>query len=92
MIKLIPVTRLQAGMYVHDLNCGWLQHGFVRNRFLVASADDVRKVREIGVTEIYVDTGRGLDPDASEFVVEAEALDSARLRDALNQYDVILRF
>lgn len=64
MIKLIPVTRLQAGMYVHDLNCGWLQHGFVRNRFLVASADDVRKVREIGVTEIYVDTGRGLDPDA----------------------------
>ncbi len=64
MIKLIPVTRLQAGMYVHDLNCGWLQHGFVRNRFLVACADDVRKVREIGVTEIYVDTGRGLDPDA----------------------------
>lgn len=64
VIKLIPVTRLQAGMYVHDLNCGWLQHGFVRNRFLVASADDVRKVREIGVTEIYVDTGRGLDPDA----------------------------
>jgi len=64
VIKLIPVTRLQAGMYVHDLNCGWLQHGFVRNRFLVACADDVRKVREIGVTEIYVDTGRGLDPDA----------------------------
>ena len=25
---------------------------------------DLRKVREIGVTEIYVDTGRGLDPDA----------------------------
>ncbi|MHB1372764.1 MAG: HD-GYP domain-containing protein [Thauera sp.] len=63
MIKLISVDRLQAGMYVHDLNCGWLQHGFVRNRFRVASADDVRKVREIGVAEIYVDTRRGLDPD-----------------------------
>lgn len=35
---------------------------------------------------------RGLDPDASEFVVEAETLGSARLRDMLSQYDVILRF
>jgi len=64
VIKLISVHRLQAGMYVHDLNCGWLQHGFVRNRFLVASANDVRRIREIGVAEIYVDTRRGLDPDA----------------------------
>ncbi len=63
MIKRISVNRLQTGMYVHDLNCGWLQHGFVRNRFLVASADDVRRIREIGVTEIYVDARRGLDPD-----------------------------
>ena len=71
MIKLISLDRLQAGMYVHDLNCGWLQHGFVRNRFLVASADDVRKIREIGVAEIYVDTRRGLDPDTLP-VPEAE--------------------
>jgi hypothetical protein len=35
MIKLIPVEKLQAGMYVHDLNCGWMEHNFVRNRFLV---------------------------------------------------------
>ncbi|QFH68839.1 sulfurtransferase complex subunit TusC [Enterobacter sp. E76] len=35
---------------------------------------------------------RGLDPNASEFVVEAEALDSVQLRDTLSQYDVILRF
>lgn len=51
-------------MYIHDLNCGWLQHDFVRNRFLVADEDDVRKVRAIGVGEIDIDTERGLDPDA----------------------------
>ncbi|KAI5915344.1 HD-GYP domain-containing protein [Thauera sp. 2A1] len=64
MIKLIPIGRLRPGMYIHDLNCGWLQHDFVRNRFLVEGEDDVRKVRAIGVREVYVDTARGLDPDA----------------------------
>ena len=51
-------------MYIHDLNCSWLQHDFVRNRFVVADEGDVRKVRAIGVREIDVDTERGLDPDA----------------------------
>jgi HD-GYP domain-containing protein (c-di-GMP phosphodiesterase class II) len=64
VIKLIPVARLRPGMYVHDLNCGWLQHDFVRNRFVLEDEDDVRKVRTIGVREIYIDTERGLDPDA----------------------------
>ncbi len=51
-------------MYVHNLNCGWLQHDFVRNRFRLEDADDVRKVQALGVAEIYIDTERGLDPDA----------------------------
>jgi putative nucleotidyltransferase with HDIG domain len=60
-------------MYVHNLNCGWLQHNFVRNRFRLDSLDDVRKVQEIGVAEIYIDTGRGLDPDTlPEPVAEPE--------------------
>ena len=63
VIKLIPVTRLRPGVYVHDLNCGWLQHDFLRNRFLVADAEDVRRIRALGVTEIRIDTARGLDPD-----------------------------
>ena len=65
MIKLIPVTRLRPGMYVHDLHCGWLQHDFVRNRFLVADADDVARIRALGVAEVSIDTTRGLDPDAA---------------------------
>ena len=74
VIKLIPVTRVLPGMYVHDLNCGWLQHGFVRNRFLVKDTDDVRKIREIGIAEIYIDTRLGLDPD----VPPASPLDPAQ--------------
>ena len=82
MIKLIPIGRLRPGMYIHDLNCGWLQHDFVRNRFLVEGEDDVRKVRAIGVREIYVDTARGLDPDAPSDAPEAVPAAALAIADA----------
>lgn len=65
MIKLVPVARLRPGMYIHDLHCGWLQHDFVRNRFLIADAEDVARIRALGVAEVSIDTARGLDPDAA---------------------------
>ncbi|WP_345793859.1 HD-GYP domain-containing protein [Thauera sp. JM12B12] len=71
MIKRIPVAWLRPGMYVHDLNCGWLQHDFVRNRFLVKDEEAVRKVRGIGVAEIVIDTERGLDTDPLADATEA---------------------
>ena len=78
MIKLIPVARLRPGMYVHDLHCGWLQHDFVRNRFLVAGPEDVARIRALGVPEVSIDTERGLDPDAAP---EAPAAAAASLAD-----------
>ena len=78
VIKLIPVARLRPGMYVHDLHCGWLQHDFVRNRFLVAGPEDVARIRALGVPEVSIDTERGLDPDAAP---EAPAAAAASLAD-----------
>lgn len=43
-------------MYIHNLNCGWLKHSFVRNQFMVEDAATLAKVRDIGVTEIFIDT------------------------------------
>ena len=48
-------------MYVHDLNCGWMDHPFLANRFAVKDEDTVRKIRGEGIRELYIDTGRGLD-------------------------------
>ncbi|ANQ86912.1 HD-domain containing protein [Azoarcus olearius] len=60
-IKLIPIEQLQPGMYIHDLNCGWIEHNFVRNRFAVKDAAVVARIRATGVHELYIDTSRGLD-------------------------------
>lgn len=71
MIKLIPIEKLQPGMYIHDLNCGWMEHNFPRNRFAVKSDEDVTKVRELGVHEIYIDTTQGLDVEEAPTQEEA---------------------
>ncbi len=65
MIKKIRVEQLEKGMYIHDMNCGWMQHPFVRNRFLVTHDEAITKVMDLGVQELYIDSEKGDDvPDA----------------------------
>lgn len=61
MIKCIPIEALKVGMYIHDLNCDWTSHPFFRKRFLVKTEDEVQKVAEAGIREVYIDTDKGLD-------------------------------
>lgn len=72
MIKLISVQKLQPGMFIHDLNCGWMEHNFVRNRFAVRDDDTLRQVRGLGTHEVYIDTERGLDVADAPTQEEAE--------------------
>ncbi|PKO58073.1 MAG: phosphodiesterase [Betaproteobacteria bacterium HGW-Betaproteobacteria-19] len=72
MIKLIPVQDLRPGMFIHDLNCGWMEHNFVRNSFAVEDDSTLRKVRALKTHEVYIDTDRGLDVANAPTLEEAE--------------------
>ena len=72
-IKRVRVGDLRIGMYVHDLNCGWLQHGFLRQQFPVKSDAQLLKIRGMGVDEIYIDTSRGDDVAGAPTQAEVEA-------------------
>jgi putative nucleotidyltransferase with HDIG domain len=61
MIKKIHVSQLKVGMFVHDFNCHWMDHPFMRNKIVLSSDADIHKVAEAGIHELYIDTGRGLD-------------------------------
>lgn len=61
MIKKIVVDQLQPGMYVHDLNCGWLDHPFLTNSFFVKDEAVIEKILAVGVRELYIDTIKGAD-------------------------------
>lgn len=78
MLKKIAAGQLRPGMYVHELDAGWLDHPFVRSRFAVISDTEVERVIAAGIREVYIDTDRGADvPDApTEAEVRAE-LDQA---------------
>jgi len=60
-IKRVRVGDLKEGMFIHDLNCGWLQHGFLRQQFLLKHPGQIQKMKDQGLDEIYIDTSRGSD-------------------------------
>ena len=63
MIKKIAASQLQPGMFIHDLDCGWMDHPFLRKQFPIASGKDIEKIAAAGIREVYIDTDRGLDAD-----------------------------
>ena len=61
MIKQIRADQLQPGMYIHDLNCGWLDHPFMSNAFFVRDQATCDKIVNLGIRELYIDTVKGAD-------------------------------
>ena len=72
-IKLIPTHKLQIGMYVHDLNCDWMEHNFLRNRFLVRDEKTRQKIAALSTKQIYIDVSRGLDIENASTQEEADS-------------------
>ena len=74
MLKKIPVSQLRLGMYLHALEGPWIDHPFWRNRFVLSSPADLRKLADSAVKEVWIDPGLGLDMDmAMAVAVPAEA-------------------
>jgi HD-GYP domain-containing protein (c-di-GMP phosphodiesterase class II) len=71
MIKIIPTSKLKIGMYVHDLNCEWIEHGFLRNSFLVNDEKTLRRILELHTREIYIDVSKG--EDVADALTQEEA-------------------
>lgn len=61
MLKKIKTSQLQVGMYVHDLDCGWLEHPFFRTRFMITDAAMIDKVKEANIQHLVIDTEKGAD-------------------------------
>jgi putative nucleotidyltransferase with HDIG domain len=75
MLKKISTDQLKVGMHLHELCGSWMEHPFWRTKFTLKNQDDVRKVRESGITEVWIDVGKGDDvPDVkAETREEVEA-------------------
>ncbi len=70
-IRTVAVSQLKVGVYIHDLNCHWLNHDFLTPQFLVSDEKILAKLRRSGIAEVLIDTRRGIDPTAVEPPVAA---------------------
>ena len=75
MIRKIASERLRPGMYIHELGGSWMSHPFWRNRFSVRSDEDVQRILDAGIEDVYIDTSRGID--------DAHAVDEVEVREQL---------
>ena len=66
MIKRIHSDQLKQGMFIHDLNCGWMSHPFARNSFMVEDDLIISKIIASGIHELYIDSQKGLDVEDAQ--------------------------
>ncbi|MCB1912655.1 MAG: HD-GYP domain-containing protein, partial [Rhodocyclaceae bacterium] len=55
----------------------WMSHPFWRSQFLLKTREEVQRVRESGIREVYIDTAKGLD--------DAEARSASEVRDEVER-------
>lgn len=84
MLKKISIHQVRLGMHIHELCGPWMSHPFWRTKFVLAAPQDMRRLMESGLTELWIDSAKGLDvgaDEAQEKVAAAPVRDRAVIRD-----------
>ena len=66
MIKRVRREQLKAGMFIHDLNCSWMVHPFLRSTFLLQDEKAIEQMAACGIRELFIDTSKGLDVEGAQ--------------------------
>jgi len=85
VIKQIQTKQLRVGMYIEKLGGSWIQHPFLRSSFLVTNPDDIKRILQAGIRDVWIDESKseiGLDEDQpllakTEQQISAEATASS---------------
>ena len=79
MLKKVDASQLKVGMFIHDLDCGWMDHPFVRNRFLLTTEEEILKIRNARIRGVVIDCSKGLDVDDAPTLAQADAATEAEV-------------
>lgn len=91
MLKKVDSSQLKVGMYIHDLSCDWMTHPFIRNRFLLTSEDEIRKILHAGIHDVVIDSNKGLDVEDAPSLAEAQAATEREIVEIAAKTPVITR-
>ncbi|MEY2689418.1 MAG: hypothetical protein RL375_3617, partial [Pseudomonadota bacterium] len=77
MLKRISVEQLRLGMHLHELCGSWMDHPFWRARFVLRDPTDLARIRDSGISEVWINTAKGLDVEGG-VTQEQAAIDVER--------------
>jgi HD-GYP domain-containing protein (c-di-GMP phosphodiesterase class II) len=64
MLKKIRVDQVRLGMHLHALEGAWMDHPFWKTRFVIRETDQLKKLQDSVIKEVWIDPEKGLDlPD-----------------------------
>ncbi len=61
MLKKIRVDQVRLGMHLHALEGAWMEHPFWTTRFILREAEQLKKLRDSVIAEVWIDSSKGLD-------------------------------
>ena len=66
MVLRISSNDLRLGMFIQRLGGSWLKHPFLRSSFLLTNPDDIKRILEAGIKEVWIDEEKGEALEDSE--------------------------
>ncbi|SDS13873.1 HD-GYP domain, c-di-GMP phosphodiesterase class II (or its inactivated variant) [Halopseudomonas sabulinigri] len=70
MLKKITTDEVRIGMYVERFCGSWIQHPFWSSKMLIEDRQTLNQIKESSVSELVIDTSKGLDVAAPEPAIE----------------------
>ncbi len=71
MHKKINLNQLRQGMFIHEFCGSWINHPFWKKSFLVDTPESLQSIKASSLTEVIIDTQKGLDVLTDEVVKAA---------------------
>lgn len=59
MSRRISSSDLKLGMYIQKLGGSWIKHPFWRSSFLLTDPEDIKRIRQAGIKEVWIDEQKG---------------------------------
>ncbi|MEE8484018.1 MAG: HD-GYP domain-containing protein, partial [Nitrospinota bacterium] len=73
-------SELAPGIFIHDLNCGWLENPFMTKSFLIEDYGTVNKIIKQKIHAVYIDTEKGDDIKHAPTKEEADKKTESEVR------------
>lgn len=88
MLKKVNVEHLRLGMHIHELCGSWMEHPFWRTKFILDDPQDIRRIKDSGIKEVWIDIKKGIDVPEAESQEEVEAEVEEVLQETVIQVEI----